>query len=244
MNAMTDIQKNTKLVIKDNTLIMASYRLTVEEQRLILACISKAHDNKKTLADSAIKVTLSVADYAELYNVKMKTAYEALPLSSDKLWERTIRIPEGNKERKIRWLQEQATYDSGKVQLIFSTAVSDLLRNLVSDQATRYRLEQATQLRNQHAIRLFEIFQMLIDQKTQEASWDISVAELKKILDIENSYGRWADFRKRVIEEPIKQLNNNTSLKVDWEVSGKVGKRIDRVLFHVFEGDQLSLKLK
>jgi len=243
MDIIKKIPNSSKLVIKDNALIMASYRLTVEEQRLILACIAKANDNKKKLSNAAITVQLSVSDYAALYNVKMKTAYEALPLASDKLWERTIRISDGKKDRKIRWLQEQATYDSGKVHLTFSTAISDLLRNIVSDQATRYRLEQATQLRNQHSIRLFEIFQMLIDSDKKEASWDISISELKEILGIEDRYPRWADFKKRVIEEPVKQLNNNTSLKVDWDVSGKIGKRIDSIIFHVFEGDQLQLKL-
>lgn len=81
-----------QLVIKDNALIMASYSLTVEEQRLILVCIEKAQRQKDPLTNPAIEITLNVKEYAELYCVKLGTAYKALASSSDNLYERSIRM--------------------------------------------------------------------------------------------------------------------------------------------------------
>lgn len=232
-----------QLVMKDNALIMASYSLTVEEQRLILACIEKAQRQKEPLAHRAIDITLSVQEYAELYGVKMGTAYKALSSSSNKLYERSIRIDEEGVTRKVRWLQEQANYDSGKVKLTFSDTISRHIRDIVTEQ-TSFRLQQATQLRTQHAIRLFEILNMVLDPETQEGRWDISVERMKDIFEIRDYYDRWIDLKKKVILPSVQQINKNTSLKVDWKVTGKEGKRITELEFIVFEADQLSLGLE
>ncbi|MCG8313798.1 MAG: replication initiation protein [Pseudomonadales bacterium] len=230
-----------QLVMKDNALIMASYSLTVEEQRLILACIEKAQRQKDPLASRAIEITLTVQEYADLYNVKMGTAYKALSASSNKLYERSIRIDEEGLTRKVRWLQEQANYDSGKVCLRFSDTISRHIRDIVTEQ-TAFRLEQATQLRTQHSIRLFEILNMVLDPITQEGEWTVSVDKLKDTFEVQG-YDRWIDLKKRVISPSVQQINKYTSLRVDWQVTGKEGKRISEIRFTVFESDQLSLGL-
>lgn len=232
-----------KLVIKDNALIMASYTLTVEEQRLVLACIEKAQRQKKPLDNRAIKIVLSVQEYAELYGVKMGTAYKALRSASNKLYDRSIRIvTDGTEKRSRRWLQEHAEYETGRVELMFSEAVSKHISEIVTVRSA-YRLTQATQLRSQHALRLFEILQTVIDQETQQGSWEVTIEELKDLFEVQNNYPRWADLKRKVIEESVNQINKNTSLKVDWEVTGKTGKRISKIKFNVFESHQLSLSL-
>lgn len=232
-----------KLVIKDNALIMASYSLSVEEQRLLLASIQKAHSQKEPLNANLIKVTLSVNEYAEIYNVEMVTAYKALSKSSDRLYDRSITIKSEGKEREIRWLQEKAKYDSGKVELIFTNEVSKHISEVVTKQ-TAYRLAQATQLRTQHSIRLFEIFQTVIDHENQEGEWEVSVDDFKDTLRINDSYERWIDLKKKVITPAISMINRNTSLKVEWKIAGKEGKRITGIRFIVFETDQLNLGLE
>lgn len=231
-----------QLVMKDNALIMASYSLTVEEQRLVLACIEKAQRQKDPLANPSIEITLTVHEYADLYKVMMGTAYKALASASDKLYERTIRIEEEGVTRKVRWLQEQATYKSGKVSMRFTDTISRHIREIVTEQ-TCYKLQQATQLRTQHSIRLFEILNMVLDPVTKEGEWRVSVEHLKSIFEIEEYYDRWVDLKKKVIEQSVNLINKNTSLRVEWEVAGKEGKRITDLRFVVFELDQLSLGL-
>lgn len=232
-----------RLVIKDNALIMASYTLTVEEQRLILACIEKAQRKQEPLNADAIEISLNVQEYAGLYNVKMGTAYKALKTSSDKLYDRSIKMDsEGVKMRRVRWLQEQAIYDSGRVSLVFSATISRHIRDIVTMRSA-YRLEQATQLRSQHAIRFFEILQMVIDHKTQQGTWEVTITQLKELFELQNAYQRWVDLKRKVIEESVKQINKNTSLKVEWEVAAKEGRQISAVRFYVFESSQLSLGL-
>ena len=234
--------KPERLVVKDNALIMSSYALTVEEQRLILACIQKANMKKDSLKNGAVEIVLSVHEFAEIYGVSMNHAYRTLSQSSDKLWERSIKIDDEGVNRKIRWLQEKATYSSGKIRLVFSSVVSKHIREVVTTQ-TSYRIAQATQLRTQHSIRLFEIFQAVIEPGSQEGIWEVSLNDFKEILEIKGSYERWADLKKKVITPALKLINSNTSLKVDLEIAEKEGKRIIGVRFIIFESDQLSLSL-
>lgn len=231
-----------RLIVKDNALIMASYALSVDEQRLVLACIGKAQEAKAPLKSEAIEISLNVNEYAALYQVQVKHAYKALKQSSDKLFDRLIFMKSDGQERKIRWLQEQAVYDSGKVKLTFSNLISKHIREIVT-KPSAYRLEQATQLRTQYAIRFFEIFNMCIDPETQQGTWDVSLVDLRKILKLEDSYPRWVDLKKYIIQDSVNQINNNTSLRADWEVSGKEGRQISRVKFSVFESEQLELSL-
>jgi plasmid replication initiation protein len=46
-----------------------------------------------------------------------------------------------------------------------------------------------------------------------------------------------------VISPALKMINKNTSLKADWKVTDKTGKRITHIKFNVFESDQLNLTL-
>lgn len=232
----------SRLVMKDNALIMGSYSLSVEEQRLILASIEKAQRMKEPLNSRAVEVSLSVKEYSELYSLKLKTAYKGLESASDRLYERSIKLNDEGVRREVRWLQEKAIYDSGRVKLVFSATISKHISEIVTKRST-FRLEQATQLRNQHAIRFFEIFHIMIDPETQEGEWEVTVEEIKDLLEIHDLYPRWVDFKRRVIIEAVRQINANTSLRVDWDIAGKEGKRITAVKFTIFESSQLRLSL-
>lgn len=233
----TQITKE-KLVSKDNALIMGSYSLGVDEQRLLLAGIEKSQRTGKTNGTGAIEVSLNANEYAALYGITVKTAYSALQASSSRLYERSITLTDNEKVRNVRWLQERAVYENGKTSLVFSDVISKHIREIT----TTYRLEQATQLRSKHAIRYYEIFQLLIDQDTQEGEWEISVSELKKLFEVENEFARWCDFRRRVVVEPIAQINKNTSMNVEFEVV-KNGREVVGLVFTLFESNQLKLSL-
>jgi len=231
-----------KLVMKDHELIMASYSLTVEEQRLILVCIEKAQRVQTSLNTSAVKISINVQEYADLCSVTMGAAYKALANSTAKLYEQSIKINDEGVRKEVRWLQEKAQYDSGKATVTFSEKISKHIMDIVTKRSI-YRLEQATQLRGQYSIRLFEILQIVIDPDTQQGEWFVTLAEFRDLLELPSSYNRWIDLRKRVIESSLVQINKNTSLKVEWEVADKEGRQITAIKFTVFESNQMSLGL-
>ena len=234
-----------KLVVKDNQLIMSAYELSLDETRLVMACIEKSHRNRYSLSNSplspSIKISLSAAEYADIYKVPMKAAYKALSLASDELYERSIDMPLTDEAgfRRVRWLQEQALYESGRVTLVFSEMVSICLKQLAST-VTMYRLEQAARLKHKHTIRIFELLQSSI-LDSGKGIWRVSLEELKHLLVLEDKYDRWSDMKKRVIDPSINSINKDTSLEVSWRICEKDGRWVKALEFTVEETLQLSL---
>lgn len=75
------------LIIKSNTLINASYSMTLAEQRLIALAIIKIREIKN-LDTGTIMLEVRASDYMEMFGVDRATAYQALKDATDKLYER------------------------------------------------------------------------------------------------------------------------------------------------------------
>ena len=229
-----------RLVIKDNALIMASYTLSVEEQRLILICIEKAQRIKNRDRNAPIEVSISAHDYADVCNLSVKSAYNALSTSSERLFDRYLRLDDDKILRRVRWLQEHAKYVSGRIKIVFSNEVSKHIFD-ITNADNAMRLRQATQLKSQHSIRLFGIFNMAVDNEKQHGIWIVSLERLKQVLELEGQYDMWTDLKRKVIEPALKLINTNTSMQVSWSIHQKQKRQIESIKFDIFESDQLNL---
>lgn len=237
---ISDPLPQDRLVMKDNALIMASYTLSVEEQRLILISIEKAQRIKNRDKNALVEVSISAHDYADMCNLSIKAAYNALSISSERLFERDLRLDGDDVKRRIRWLQERAQYVSGRIKIVFSSEVSKHIFD-ITNAHNAMRLRQATQLKSQHSIRLFEIFNMAVDNDTQSGIWIVNIDKLKQVLKLQDQYSKWTDLKRKVIEPALKLINTNTSLKVDWSIHEKNGRQVESVKFEIFESEQLNL---
>ena len=70
------------LVVKSNTLINASYSLTLAEQRLIGLAIVKANNQHKEV-DTNTMLVVTAAEYVDMFKVDRAAAYMALKDASD-----------------------------------------------------------------------------------------------------------------------------------------------------------------
>ena len=94
---------------------------------------------------------------------------------------------------------------------------------------TKFNIQNIKPLTSIYAIRIYELCKRFHkDSKITE----ISIQELKKILQIEKKYKQTSDFRKRVLEVAKKQINKNTDLEIDYELI-KEGKKFTKVRFSV-----------
>ena len=88
---MTDMKEF--VVAKANALVQASYKLSLNEQRLVLACVAQLDSRKPLPKDNLF--TLQAADFAETYCIPVDQAYEALNEASNSLYERDIKVFDG-----------------------------------------------------------------------------------------------------------------------------------------------------
>ena len=223
------------LVVKSNTLINASYSLTLAEQRLIGLAIVKANNQHKEV-DTNTMLVVTAAEYVDMFKVDRAAAYMALKDASERLFSRyftyDIYSREYGKEydlkppRKLstsddlikvksRWVQKIAYREkSGAVYFQFSTDLIPLITNL-KEYFTSCYLSQTSDFSSTYATRLFEL---LMQWKSTNSIPVMALHELRNSLGVEeNQYKLVADFKKRVLDIAVNQINETTDYKIEYE---------------------------
>ena len=207
------------LIVKDNALINASYNLDLVEQRLILLAIIEARQsNKKITAKDSL--TIHADSYVQQFNVHKNTAYQALKDACTSLFARQFSYQERTSKGNIfvktsRWVSEIGyANNEAMVSLTFSSAIVPLITQL-EKHFTSYELKQVSNLKSAYAVRLYEL---LIAWRN---SGKVPVIELQdfrqKIGVIDHEYKLIADFKKRVLDTAIAQINEHTDITVNYE---------------------------
>lgn len=226
----------SSIVTKANALIEASYNLTLNEQRIILACAAKL-DGRKPMPREAVFM-LDVDEFAELFGTDPRNAYTEMEEAVTKLYERDIRRIDGKVRKRLRWVY-MAEYrkGEGKVRLGFSPEIAPYL-TMLHRRFTSYRLEEIARLRSAYAIRLFEMLAQYVDTGV----FLITVEEFKQRFGIEEKYDRFSNLKARVIQPAVDDLQSKTSLDISWQ-GIKKGKSVVRLEFRFEEKSQMQMDL-
>ena len=220
------------LVVKDNALINASYNLDLVEQRLILLAIVEARESGKGInANDPLEV--HAESYVNQFNVARQTAYQALKDACKDLFARQFSYQEINKRGNVenvlsRWVSEiRYIDDEATVKLIFAPAIVPLITRL-EEQFTKYELQQISELSSAYAVRLYEL---LIAWRSTGQTPVIELAEFRqKIGVLDDEYTRMGNFKDRVLNLAIAQVNEHTDIKVKCE-QHKKGRNISGFSF-------------
>lgn len=208
------------LVVKDNALINASYSLELTEQRLILLAILNARETGKGItAESRLEIHAS--EYAKHFDVSNDAAYKALKDAVDNLFNRQFSYSQFHKDtdklKKVRsrWVSRVAYVEELAIlEITFAPDVVPLITRL-EQHFTSYQLEQISQLNSKYAVRLYEI---LIAWREVGKVPQIELEELRNKLGVEDGeYERIANFKTRVLDPAIKQINDYTDIIAAYE---------------------------
>jgi len=205
----------TELVVKSNRLNTAIQNLSLAEIRLIqLAIIDSREQNKGLSSDTPLRI--NAMRYAEVFEVSKQTAYEALIDAEANLFERRFTfMDERDLKVKSRWIS-QATYIDGEgaIEVIFTPAVVNEITRIhgIEQFFTKYTLEQTAQLKSLYAVRLYEL---LIQWREARKTQLFELETFREQLGLGvNDYKRMSDFKRRVLESSIKEINEKTDIKV------------------------------
>lgn len=221
------------LVVKDNALINASYNLEVTEQRLILLSIIRARETGQGISSDS-KLEIHASDYASRFDVTKEAAYNALKNAVNNLFERKFSFKEIHKDTnkeivvKSRWVSRIAYIDDlATLEVTFAPDVVPLITRL-EKHFTSYQLKQVAQLTSKYAIRLYEF---LIAWRNVGKTPVISLSDFREKLGLEiNEYQKMVNFKSRVLEPAIKQINELTDIHVKYE-QYKTGRSISGLSF-------------
>ena len=227
---------NNLIVTKHNDLIEASYKLTLEEQRLLLSCIAQIDSRlHKNVPD---KITITASEYADQFGIQLKHAYEQLKKGVNRLYERDIKIKTNGEKERLRWVYRVTYYEKrGYVSLKFSPDVKPYLGQL-NGFFRSYQLKNISSLKSTYSIRLYE----LLNQWKDTGKRFIKVSDLRDMLQLQERYPRYADMKRWVIEPAVKELNEKTDLVVEYNTE-KQGRKVVKLSFFFSTKSQISMAL-
>ena len=233
------------LVVKDNALINASYNLELTEQRLIMLAIMNARESGHGItADS--KLEIHASDYAKLFNVSIDASYKALREAVNNLFNRQFSYTaEYKKTGKVgivrsRWVSRIFYVDDlALLEITFAPDVVPLITRL-EEHFTSYQAKQVAHLTSKYATRLYEL---LISWREVGKVPQIEIGEFRNRLGLlDDEYTAMHNFKKRVLEPSIQQINEHTDITVTYE-QHKKGRLISGFSFR-FKQKQEAKKIE
>ena len=132
-----------------------------------------------------------------------------------------------------------------EVKIEFHREIMPYLINLKKN-FTQHALSEISELNSKYSIILYRWLSMNYNQyehysakggrrAEQVESYrnpSISVKELRIMTDTVNEYQRFTNFTKKILDIPLKEINDNTTFKVSYE-KVKKGRSIDSIVFHI-----------
>ena len=234
------------LIVKDNALINASYNLELTEQRLIMLAIINARESGHGItADS--KLEIHASDYAKLFNVSADASYKALREAVNNLFNRQFSYSAEYKRTgkvgivRSRWVSRIFYVDDlALLEITFAPDVVPLITRL-EEHFTKYEAKQVAHLTSKYATRLYEL---LIAWREVGKVPQLELSEFRNRLGLlDNEYIAMSDFKKRVLEPSIKQINEHTDITVTYE-QHKKGRIISGFSFKFKQKKQPQIEAK
>jgi Protein involved in initiation of plasmid replication len=177
--------------------------------------------------------------FQTFFSVTDKTAYEALRDVAETLFNRYVVITNPFPEHptaqylKTRWISSILYFpDEGKISLRFAQDMLPYLSELKRT-FTKYKLEHIGKMTSIYAIRLYE----LLAQWQSTGTREVELAWLKTQFEISDQYADMSDFKKRVLDPAVKDINGHSNLKVSW-TQRKSGRRVTHLTFIFEEKDK------
>lgn len=231
--------KKTEMVAKSNRLIEASYRLGLNEQRIILYAISRCREEQKGFSSEEPITITAEAFAAQFPNIDKTNVYRQLKESLDALFDRFVTLydtaPDTGEARvtKTRWISTASYLDgTGRLQFIFAPIIIQYITRL-EPEFTRYRLDKIGNMSSAHAVRLYE----LLVQYRAAGKRELSLVELRTMFQLApTEYKLTANFINRVIAPSVDQINEHSDLTVSYKTK-KTGKAISHFAFKIKSKD-------
>lgn len=217
------------LVVKENRLIEASYTLGLAEQRLMLMAIARARDEGvKFTSETCLEV--SATEYSQRFGLSKQAGHKALKEAAETLFNRYVTITEGTTTIKTRWVSAIKTNSEPmSVSIYFAHLVVPFMATIIQDNPfTKYLLKHVSDLTSIYAIRLYEF---MIKWRETGTTQPYELTNLREMLGIEpHEYSKMCDFKKRVLDQAIEQINEHTDIKASYDQI-KSGRTITHLKF-------------
>ena len=208
----------SNLVVKTNRLNTVTQNLSLTEVRIMQLAIVDARETGKGLSTDK-PLTISASRYAEAFGVSRQSAYEAILKAEKSLFDRRFSfLDDDDKMVKSRWVQRvKYLDDEASIEVILTyDVVKEVTRIDGYEQFfTQYLLEQTAHMNSAYSVRLYEL---LVQWKTAKKTPVFELQQFREQLGVENNeYQRMYDFKNRVLDVAVKEINEKTDIQTSYD---------------------------
>ena len=228
----------SNLVVKTNYLNTVLQNLTLVEIRIIQLAIVDARETGKGLStDTPLRI--DAMRYAEVFNTTRQNGYLMMKDAEETLFNRRFSfLDDDERTVKSRWIS-QVRYldDEGAIEVVFTPAVVKGITRIdgAEEFFTKYLLEQTARMDSNYSIRLYEL---LVQWKKAGKTPLFELEQFRGQMGLGvNEYKTMSNFKKRVLELAVSEINEKSDLKVSYEQEKK-GRRITGFKFTVRTKDK------
>ena len=200
-------------VVQANTLIGGKQALKLNSAKLIRSAIMQVVRGDEELKPYIITVN----ELSELLNVPASNIYRDIDDITDDIISNPVFVREIKEGRtigfiKIPWVTKCEYKADVGVAIKLNEELKPFLINL-KEHYTQYTLGEVLAMKSVYAIRIFEILQskmMSGNLPRNGTNIILSVQELRECCDCEDKYKAFGDFKKRVVDKAVSEINRVT----------------------------------
>lgn len=206
------------LVVKTNRLNQAFQMLSLAEFHIVQLAIVDAR-NTGTGLTTDMPLKIDALRYADVFGTTRQNAYIRMKEAEETLFNRRFSFfDEDGKLVKSRWISQVKYLDNeGAIEIVFTPAVVQGISRIdgVKEFFTQYLLTQTSQLKSVYSTRLYEL---LIQWRSTGETPIVNLQDFRAQLGIdENQYKLMSDFKKRVLDLAVNDINEQTDIKVSYQ---------------------------
>jgi plasmid replication initiation protein len=188
------------------TLFISQYEMSIYERRLLLKIIEKL---PQTLPVSgAIDLSVTIEEISQSANLKGDSVYTQIQQASRELIRHVCQLKQTDGLLQISLLSS-AKYlkGSSRVDLRIDGRLMPYLSQIKSE-FSLVRLSELMSFQSYYTQCLYELF---LREATDRDQFYITLADLRRLLKVEDKYDRYADFRRRILlqaQSDLKEFEN------------------------------------
>lgn len=223
-----------KTVIQANPLIEARKKMNVTEMRLFILGLQdvRPHIKDENFHDVEFHETrITHSELVELFGSENNGNIANLKKQVTKAYQGYIELSYANGGFGLRHIYKKMDYTPQEGLVIqFDDEIKPYVLELVNQAYTRYKVKALFMLSSEYAWRILESLlekQGYFKQGHTEVFLELRLEELcfRLNVDIKSYQGRMDNFRSRVLDLPIKEINQKTDYEVWYEVK-RTGRKI------------------
>jgi plasmid replication initiation protein len=206
------------IVLKANWLNQAIAPLSLAELRIIQLAVIDARETGKGLSmENPLRI--GALRYAEAFDTTRQNAYMRMKEAESTLFKRqfTFTDTDGHPVKSV-WVQDVKYFDDeGAIELRFSYHVIRGIARIdgAVEFFTEYLLSQTANLKSAYSVRLYEL---LIQWKSIGKTPVFELGQFRAQLGLGvNEYKQMSDFKIRVLDLAVSQINEHTDIKATYE---------------------------